>query len=218
MAKTIVADIIIPTDFEKYAIERTAELSRFGESGIIEVAPEFDTVAQGGGREVKMPFWKDLTAARQILNDSGTLAVNKITADTDIARIHNDAQTWSVNHLAQVVSGDDPIKLPTKADDRGRAGLAAVEAHHFGLPIDVLGGEVRHIGLSAAQVPAKIVERPALGVGFRGDNSLVLQRGDRPLFLEANFRPLLFGEDGPRQPAHVQSEVVNPAQENIGGH
>ena len=34
MAKTAVADIIIPTDFEKYAIERTAELSRFGESGI----------------------------------------------------------------------------------------------------------------------------------------------------------------------------------------
>ena len=32
MAKTAVADIIIPTEFEKYAIERTAELSRFGES------------------------------------------------------------------------------------------------------------------------------------------------------------------------------------------
>ena len=29
MAKTAVADIIIPTKFEKYAIERTAELSRF---------------------------------------------------------------------------------------------------------------------------------------------------------------------------------------------
>ena len=25
-------------------------------------APEFDALAQGGGREVKMPFWKDLTA------------------------------------------------------------------------------------------------------------------------------------------------------------
>ena len=37
MAKTLVADVIIPTEFEKYAIERTAELSRFGESGIIEM-------------------------------------------------------------------------------------------------------------------------------------------------------------------------------------
>src|SRR5512147_324591 len=110
MAKTAVADIIIPTEFERYAIERTAELSRFGESGIVEMAPEFNTLAQGGGREVKMPFWKDLTATRQLLSDSASLTVNKITADTDIARIHNDAQVWGVNHLAKVVSGDDPMQ------------------------------------------------------------------------------------------------------------
>jgi len=109
MAKTAVADIIIPTEFEKYAIERTAELSAFGQCGIVEHAPEFDELAAGGGREVKMPFWKDLTATRQILSDSGSLSVNKITSDQDIARIHNDAQVWSVNHLATVVSGDDPM-------------------------------------------------------------------------------------------------------------
>ncbi len=110
MAKTAVADIIIPTEFEKYAIERTAELSRFGESGIIEMAPEFNELAAGGGREVKMPFWKDLTATRQLLSDSATLTVNKITSDQDISRIHNDAQVWSVNHLAKVISGDDPMQ------------------------------------------------------------------------------------------------------------
>ena len=111
MAKTGVADIIIPTKFEKYAIERTAELAQFGQCGIIEAAPQFDAIAaEAGGREVKMPFWKDLTATRQLLSDSAALTVNKITADTDIARIHNDAQVWSVNHLAKVISGDDPIK------------------------------------------------------------------------------------------------------------
>ena len=110
MPKTAVADIIIPTEFEKYAIERTAELSAFGQSGIVESAPEFDELAAGGGREVKMPFWKDLTATRQILSDAGTLSVNKITSDQDIARIHNDAQVWSVNHLAKVISGDDPMQ------------------------------------------------------------------------------------------------------------
>ncbi len=110
MAKTAVADIIIPTEFEKYAIERTAELSAFGQCGIVESAPEFDALASGGGREVKMPFWKDLSAARQLLSDSGSLTVNKIQADQDIARIHNDAQVWSVNHLAKVISGDDPMQ------------------------------------------------------------------------------------------------------------
>src|ERR1043166_285669 len=110
MSKTAVADIIIPTEFEKYAIERTAELAEFGRCGIVEHAPEFDAIAAGGGREVKMPFWKDLTATRQLLSDSASLSVNKITSDQDVARIHNDAQVWSVNHLAKVISGDDPMQ------------------------------------------------------------------------------------------------------------
>ena len=110
MAKTAVADIIIPTEFEKYAIERTAELAQFGQCGIVESSPDFDEIAAGGGREVKMPFWKDLTATRQLLSDAAPLTVNKITTDQDIARIHNDAQVWSVNHLAKVISGDDPMQ------------------------------------------------------------------------------------------------------------
>jgi hypothetical protein len=110
MAKTVVADIIIPAEFEKYAIERTAELSRFGQCGIVETNDAFDALAAQGGREVKMPFWKDLSGARQLLSDAGTLTVNKITSDQDIARIHNDAQAWSVNHLAKVISGGDPMQ------------------------------------------------------------------------------------------------------------
>jgi hypothetical protein len=109
MGKTTVADVIVPTLFEKYAIERTAALSRFGASGIVESSPVFDEAAGGGGRTVEMPFWQDLSATRQLLSDAATLAVNKITTSKDTARIHNDAQVWSVNHLASVISGDDPM-------------------------------------------------------------------------------------------------------------
>ncbi len=83
MAKTAVADIIIPTEFEKYAIDRTAELSRFGECGIIEMAPEFDALAQGGGREVKMPFWKDLAAPRQLRRPFDRVLL-KLRGDDDV--------------------------------------------------------------------------------------------------------------------------------------
>ena len=48
MSKTALADIIIPTTFEQYAIERTAELSTFGQCGIVEHAAEFDALAAGG--------------------------------------------------------------------------------------------------------------------------------------------------------------------------
>jgi hypothetical protein len=109
MAKTGIADVIIPTMFEQYAIERTAEASKFGQCGIIETSPVFDELARGGGRTVEMPFWKDLTGTRQIMSDAASLTVNKITSDKDIARIQNDAQSWSVNDLAKWISGDDPM-------------------------------------------------------------------------------------------------------------
>jgi hypothetical protein len=82
----------------------------FAECGIIEAAPEFDALAAEGGQQIHMPFWKDITPARQLLSDSLSLSVNKITSDQDIARIQNDAQVWSVNHLASVIAGDDPMQ------------------------------------------------------------------------------------------------------------
>src|SRR4051812_15385239 len=111
MSKTAVSDVIVPELFEKYAIERTAELSAFGQSGIVVQDPRADTIAQtAGGRIVDLPFWQDISPTRQILSDSASLTVNKITASKDIARIQKDAQAWSVNDLAALVSGDDPMQ------------------------------------------------------------------------------------------------------------
>lgn len=109
MAKTVVADIIVPEIFERYVIERTAEQARFGQSGVIESDAEFDALANGGGQTVKMPFWKDLTGDRQILHGTNPLDVNKITTSQDIARIQNDANAWSVNLLAKLLAGEDPM-------------------------------------------------------------------------------------------------------------
>ena len=73
MAKTAIADVIIPSLFEKYVIERTATLSAFGASGIVESDPFFDALAAGGGQTVDMPFWQDVNPTRQILSDSASL-------------------------------------------------------------------------------------------------------------------------------------------------
>lgn len=109
MAKTQIADVIVPTEFENYAIQRTAALSVFYESGIVQIDPEFDALAEGGGTEAHLPFWNDLSGARQPLSDAAPLTTQKIAADQDIARIHNDGQAWSVNQLAKALAGNDPM-------------------------------------------------------------------------------------------------------------
>lgn len=109
MSKTAISDVVVPDVFEKYVLERTAELNRFGRSGVVQNNPLFDLLASGGGRTVEMPFWQNLSATRQLLSDSASLDVNKVGASEDIARIQYDAQAWSVNDLAKWLSGDDPM-------------------------------------------------------------------------------------------------------------
>src|SRR3954467_1760645 len=109
MAKTQIADVIVPTEFEKYAIQRTAALSAFYQSGVVAADPEFDLLAAQGGLEAHLPFWNDLTGARQLLSDAAALVPQKIGADQDICRIHNDGQAWSVNMLAGLLAGSDPM-------------------------------------------------------------------------------------------------------------
>jgi len=108
MAKTQLADIIVPSEFAAYVLQRTAEKSDLFLSGIVAGNPEYDTRAAQGGTQVNLPHWNDLTGLRQPLSDSTPLSTVKIAADQDIARIHNDGNAWSWNHLATVVAGDDP--------------------------------------------------------------------------------------------------------------
>jgi hypothetical protein len=110
MAKTQLADIIIPAQFAPYVLQRTAEKSDLFQSGIVVRTPDYDTRAALGGTQVDMPHWNDLTGNRQPLSDSSPLTTQKLAADRDIARIHNDGNAWSWNHLATVVSGDDPAQ------------------------------------------------------------------------------------------------------------
>src|ERR1039457_4436724 len=108
MAKTQLADIIVPAQFAPYVLQRTAEKSDLFQSGIVVRNADYDARAGLGGTQVDMPHWNDLTGDRQPLSDSSPLTAQKLTADRDVARVHNDGNAWSWNHLATVVAGDDP--------------------------------------------------------------------------------------------------------------
>jgi len=109
MAKTVIADVIVPAVFNPYVIQRTAELSAFYQSGIIARTPELDRLASSGGKLINMPYWEDLTGDDEVLSDSTALTVGKIKAGQDVAALLTRGRAWSVNDLAKALSGDDPM-------------------------------------------------------------------------------------------------------------
>ncbi len=107
--ETMPSDVIVPSIFTPYAIERTATLSAFWQSGVIAMEPQFADLATGGGKTVNMPFWQDLVGyTSQPLSSTGSLTTNRIAASGDAAIIHERGAPWSDNDLAGIYAGDDP--------------------------------------------------------------------------------------------------------------
>lgn len=108
--KTKIEDVIVPEVFNKYVIERTAELSALYQSGIVSHNPELDALASAGGKLINMPFWSDLTGEDEVLSDSAPLETDKITASQDQAALLMRGKAWKANDLAKALSGDDPMR------------------------------------------------------------------------------------------------------------
>lgn len=109
MAKTKIADVIVPEVFANYTILRTREKSALFQGGIISDLPEAQLLAARGGSLINLPFWKDLSGDSEILSDSASLKVANIQAASDIAVLHARGRAWGANDLAQALSGDDPM-------------------------------------------------------------------------------------------------------------
>jgi len=108
--KTKISDIIEPSVFAPYVIQRTSELSRLVQSGIIESNAQFDALASGAGSVFNMPYWDDLTGESEELSDSSSLTPDKIVADQDKAVKHFRGKAWASNDLAKYLAGSDPMK------------------------------------------------------------------------------------------------------------
>jgi hypothetical protein len=121
-AETLVADVVVPTTWSPYVVERTAQLTAFWQSGVVQTDPAFDILASGGGQTTPMPFWQDLQGSDEVLSDTGSLSTGKITAVSDVAVIHNRGKAWSTNDLAGVLAGSDPARQIAElvADYRAR--------------------------------------------------------------------------------------------------
>jgi len=109
MAKTQVADIIVPELFEGYVVERTAEKSRLFQSGLISIEPTLVSKITEGGQTVNIPFFQDLAGVDQVLSDGSSLTPKKIVATSDVGIVHLRGDAFSVNDLSRKLSGADPL-------------------------------------------------------------------------------------------------------------
>ena len=109
MAKTKIADLIIPELFAPYMINQTKELSALINSGIAQSNPLLDSLIEKGGKTINMPFMKPLTGNDEVLSDSVSLVPSKISAATDVAPVLIRGHAWSSNELAGSLAGSDPM-------------------------------------------------------------------------------------------------------------
>ncbi len=104
-----IIDIIVPSVFNPYVVERSTELTKFIMGGIVSNDASLDALAKTGGSIINMPFWQDLTGDDEVLSDNSALTPAKIGTGTDKAVLLMRGKAWGVNDLAKALSGDDPL-------------------------------------------------------------------------------------------------------------
>jgi hypothetical protein len=110
MTATALADMIVPTKFNKYVQVLSTQKSELFQSGIItDLSSVID--AEIEGKTVNMPFFNDLDAsdAEQVLDDNSDLTVSKISTGQDVAVKLLRGKAFGSTDLAADLSGADPI-------------------------------------------------------------------------------------------------------------
>jgi len=110
---TRLADMIVPDVWNDYVLEKTAETNVLLNSGILASDDSINTLANGAGEFVNMPFFQDLTgeAERGGIGFDGTaLTPKKITTDKDIAVKIFGANSWDSSDFAGLLSGAKPME------------------------------------------------------------------------------------------------------------
>lgn len=107
---TRLLDVVTPEVFNAYMNNFTEEKSAIIQSGVAVADPSVSRNITEGGLLVNMPFWNDLDGEDETLGDGEkALTTGKITASQDISAVMYRGRAWSVNELAAVISGDDPL-------------------------------------------------------------------------------------------------------------
>lgn len=109
MAYTLLADVIIPSKFLPYMIERTATLSELWQSGIVQTNEQFSALTRGAGKTFDMPFWTEFNDADQVINSNATLTVGKLSSSRDVSRKQMRGTAIGAEDLVPLLIEGDPL-------------------------------------------------------------------------------------------------------------
>jgi hypothetical protein len=106
-------------------------------------------------------------------------------------------------------------RFTTQMNEDRHAGFLADETHGAVGPVHVLAFQARDVALACTQVPAQLVKIFPLRIHFGSDDLLVFLKCDGAFLFVVDGGPLSAGNDGRRQPIHIEGEVVNLPQKRI---
>jgi len=113
---TRLGDVIVPSVFENYIQEQTAERSELFQSGII--AEGLDLDLGGGGKLFEIPFFKDLSGEEGVRQSNTAITVDEIESGKDVARLHGRDKAWGAEDLtAELTSGDPMQSIANRVTD-----------------------------------------------------------------------------------------------------
>nr|DAW70157.1 MAG TPA: major capsid protein [Caudoviricetes sp.]DAY30830.1 MAG TPA: major capsid protein [Caudoviricetes sp.] len=106
---TTLADIVaVPSRFDAYVINKTAELSALLQSGIMVRDSHFDQLASEPAQVHNMPFFNDLTGDSEDVVEGTDLTADKIKSGSDASTTIRRAKMWSATDLSAALAGSDP--------------------------------------------------------------------------------------------------------------
>lgn len=109
---TKLADMIVPEIFTPYTVEKTMELTRFLQSGVMVRSEYIDALLAGGGVTFNLPAFTDLDNDDEYVSsdDDSTLSTpHKIGSKKDLAVRLSRNNSWSDMDLVHRLIGADPM-------------------------------------------------------------------------------------------------------------
>jgi len=118
MAEVRISDVVEPTTFTDYVVERSTETNAFYQSGVITSHPDITRLAQAGGSVIDVPFWTDLADDEANISSDDPAVKStpgNITSGQDRAVQHFLNNSWSSMDLTANLTGKgantDPMKV-----------------------------------------------------------------------------------------------------------